>query len=102
MRCVNETLPPRARLRWLLMTMRLSIISLAGTVRTLVAVGTLRDASMLVASVLLMPRSGVTVSSGSAVSATTGVLAVCGASAGMGCGLAGAEVVRATIGISLV
>ena len=40
MRCVNETLPPRARLRWLLMTMRLSIMSFAGIVRTLVAVGT--------------------------------------------------------------
>jgi hypothetical protein len=50
MRCVNDTLPPRARLRWLLMTMRLSIMSLAGMVRTLVAVGTVRLWSMLVAS----------------------------------------------------
>ena len=40
MRWVNETLPPRARARWLLMTMRLSNSSLTGTVRTLVAVGT--------------------------------------------------------------
>ena len=38
---VKLTLPPRWRARWLLMTMRLSTISLAGTVRTLVAVGTL-------------------------------------------------------------
>ena len=30
MRWVNETLPPRARRRWLLITMRLSIISFAG------------------------------------------------------------------------
>src|ERR1700759_2489446 len=42
MRWVNETLPPRARRRWLLMTMRLSIISLAGTVRTLVGGGGVR------------------------------------------------------------
>ena len=40
MRWVNETLPPRVRDMWLLMTMRLSIISFAGIVRTLVAVGT--------------------------------------------------------------
>src|SRR3954465_11531661 len=44
---VNDTLPPRARLRWLLMTTRLSISSLAGTARTLVAVGTSSEASML-------------------------------------------------------
>src|SRR5215217_7887710 len=46
MRCVKETLPPRDRARWLLMTMRLSASSLAGTARTLVAVGTLSEASM--------------------------------------------------------
>src|SRR3978361_904948 len=46
-RWVKETLPPRARARWLLMTMRLSHSSLTGTERTLVAVGTLRLASML-------------------------------------------------------
>src|SRR4051812_19810172 len=39
MRCVNDTLPPRERVRWLLTTIRLSIRSLAGTARTLVAVG---------------------------------------------------------------
>ena len=41
-RWVNETLPPRPRRRWLLITMRLSISSLAGMSRTLVAVGTTR------------------------------------------------------------
>src|SRR3954453_11906024 len=46
MMCVNDTLPPRARARWLLITMRLSIRSLTGTDRTLVAVGTVRLASM--------------------------------------------------------
>ena len=103
MRWVNETLPPRARRRWLLMTIRLSIINLAGTVRTLVAVGMLRLASMLAARVLLTPRSGVTVSSAGAASwpSTTGTLEVCGASAGIGCGLAGADVVRA-IGVDAV
>ena len=39
MRWVNETLPPRARARWLLMTVRLSHSSLTGTERTDVAVG---------------------------------------------------------------
>src|SRR4051812_36819831 len=47
MRCVNETLPPRARDRWLLMTMRLSHSSFTGTERTEVAVGTDRESSML-------------------------------------------------------
>ena len=46
-RWVKETFPPRARARWLLMTMRLSHSSLTGTERTLVAVGTVRLASML-------------------------------------------------------
>src|SRR3954447_11185276 len=46
-RWVNETLPPRARERWLLMTIRLSQSSLTGTERTEVAVGTLSESSML-------------------------------------------------------
>src|SRR5690606_27844862 len=95
MRCVNDTLPPRARRRWLLMTMRLSIMSFAGTVRTLVAVGIDVLWSMLVASVFAMPLSTVTRSCGSSDSATTGIDAVVGACAGMGCGFAGADVVRA-------
>ena len=44
---VNETLPPRARFKWLLMTVRLSIINFAGIARTEVAVGTESEASML-------------------------------------------------------
>jgi hypothetical protein len=40
---VKLTLPPRVRDMWLLITMRLSIMSFAGTVRTLVAVGTVSD-----------------------------------------------------------
>ena len=57
MRCVNEILPPRPRARWLLMTMRLSTISLAGTARTEVAVGTSSEASMLVTTRAAGPRS---------------------------------------------
>src|ERR1700761_5064959 len=54
---VNETLPPRVRLSWLLMTIRLSIISFAGTARTLVAVGTSRDADMFLTTAAAAPRS---------------------------------------------
>src|SRR5262245_32659396 len=53
---VNDTLPPRARRRWLLMTIRLSISSLTGTERTLVAVGTVSEASMLMAVRAAAPR----------------------------------------------
>src|SRR3954452_7827822 len=63
MRWVKETLPPRARARLELMTTRLSISSFAGTARTVVAVGTLRLWSMLVAIALAGPRSTETVSS---------------------------------------
>src|SRR3954447_3762599 len=45
-RCVKDTLPPRLRCSALLMTVRLSMSSLAGTARTLVAVGTARLAFM--------------------------------------------------------
>src|SRR4051812_36476289 len=58
MRWVNDTLPPRPRRRWLLMTTRLSISSLAGMARTLVAVGTARLASMLVTMRAAAPRRG--------------------------------------------
>src|SRR4051794_41943384 len=80
MRCVKLTLPPRARRRWLLMTMRLSIISFAGIVRTLVAVGIESDASMFVARDFAIPRSGTTVSSVGAIARRP----CTGASAGMG------------------
>src|SRR5271155_4247948 len=49
MRWVNDTFPPRPRPRWLLITMRLSTRSLAGTARTLVAVGTVRLAALFAA-----------------------------------------------------
>src|SRR3954451_3811242 len=55
---VKLTLPPRERDRWLLMTIRLSISSLAGTARTLVAVGTWRLVSMFVTTRAAGPRRG--------------------------------------------
>src|ERR1700710_560073 len=59
MRCVNETLPPRERVRWLLTTMRLSASSLAGPARPLVAVGTVSEAFMFLTTAAAAPRSGV-------------------------------------------
>src|SRR4051795_401396 len=61
MRCVKDTLPPRERARWLLMTIRLSASSLAGTARTLVAVGTASEAFMFLTTLAAAPRSGVRV-----------------------------------------
>ena len=54
---VNDTLPPRPRDRWLLITTLLSISNFTGTDRTLVAVGTERLASMLVTTRPAAPRS---------------------------------------------
>ena len=62
MRCVNEIFPPRERARWLLMTIRLSIITFAGTARTDVATGTSRLVSMFCTVRAATPRS-LTVSS---------------------------------------
>jgi len=94
MRWVKLTLPPRVRDMWLLMTMRLSIISFAGIVRTLVAVGTVSESSMLDARAFGMPLRTVTRSSSVLWPAAEGT--VLGACAGMGCGFAGFAVVRAT------
>ncbi len=71
-RWVNEILPPRVRLRWLLITIRLSNSSLAGTARTLVAVGTVSDCSMflaMAAAACIRDRAGRT---GAAVAACCG------------------------------
>src|SRR3954453_20469280 len=83
MMCVNDTLPPRARARWLLITMRLSIRSLTGTERTLVAVGTVRLASMFFAVRAGAPRRTVRVGSSLGV-------AFAGFSGPLGSGLAAA------------
>src|SRR5580765_3249853 len=55
MRWVKLTLPPRARLRWLLMTVRWSQSSLTGMLRTDVAVGTVSETSMFLAVARGMP-----------------------------------------------
>src|SRR6185369_16213407 len=86
-RWVKLTLPPRPRARWLLITMRLSASSLAGTARTLVAVGTARDASMFWTIFAATPRIGVVegLAGAAAGAAATGAGAAAGvAGAGVG------------------
>src|SRR5262249_25963067 len=58
-RWVKLTLPPRPRARWLLITIRLSARSLAGTARTLVAGGARSEASMCDTMRAATPRIGV-------------------------------------------
>src|SRR6185369_5675564 len=73
MMCVKLTLPPRPRARWLLITMRLSAMSLAGTARTLVAMGSASEASMLETIFAATPRIGVVwAPAGSAFAGSTG------------------------------
>src|SRR5919199_4440825 len=85
MRWVNDTFPPRERARWLLITIRLSASSLAGTARTLVAVGTVSEAFMFLTTLAAAPRSGVRLTpSASALAA-----GFAGAAAGLVAGAAG-------------
>src|SRR5207302_3773794 len=65
MRWVKLAFPPRVRARWLLRILRLTSRSLAGTWRTLVAVGTPRLASMLATMRAAAPRRGTGLSSAS-------------------------------------
>src|SRR5215207_673328 len=96
MRCVNDTLPPRARARWLLITMRLSNSSLTGTDRTLVAVGTARLASMLATVRAAAPRRmTLSTSPGPALGAGGAGALAAGAGAAAGAGCAGAGSVSA-------
>src|SRR6478735_9335861 len=88
MRCVKEIFPPRARLRWLLMTMRLSKSSFTGTARTDVAVGSSREAFMFFATAPAGPRR-VTYSGPSGAAAAGAAFAFAGAAAA-GFGAAGA------------
>src|SRR6476620_1416361 len=62
MRWVKEIFPPRFRLRKLLITIRLSAISLAGTARTEVAVGTSSEDVMFFTTAAATPRNTVVVS----------------------------------------
>src|ERR1700679_1798103 len=78
--------------------MGLSIMSLAGIVRTLVAVGTVRLRSMFAAILFATPFSAATVSTASAAGSSSPEMVtgeVAGASAGMGAGFAWMDVVRA-------
>ena len=72
MRWVNDTLPPRARARWLLMTVRLSQSSLTGTERTEVAVGTVERGVHVRAVRAGAPRSTVNVGSSLAAGRSAG------------------------------
>src|SRR5690242_4561763 len=72
MRWVKDTLPPRERARWLLMTIRLSASSFAGTARTLVAVGTVSEAFMFLTTLAAAPRSGLVRTPDSAFGAGAG------------------------------
>jgi len=73
--CVNDTLPIRVRRRWLLMMLRLTSSSFAGTVRTDVAVGTARLASMFSTMRAPTPRKGLTSSLAAITGAGSGALA---------------------------
>src|SRR6476646_4403361 len=73
MRWVKETFPPRARARWLLMTVRLSHSSLTGTDRTEVAVGTVSEESMFWTVRAGAPRRTVKVGSSRAAAGAAGL-----------------------------
>src|SRR5690349_11792664 len=88
MRWVKLSLPPRVRWRWLLAILRLTSSSLAGTGRTLVAVGTASDAAMFFTMLAPAPRIGSPL--GGAVGA--GVVAAGAGAAVAGAGAAGAVV----------
>ncbi len=83
MTCVKLTLAPVVRASWLLRMSRLTSRRRAGTVRTLVAVGTARLASMLATIREAAPRSGVASSfTASVVRAATRVAGGADAAAG--------------------
>src|SRR5438105_1325609 len=71
-RCVKLTLAPPVRARWLFRICRLTSSSLAGTVRTEVAVGTPSEASMFSTIRAVAPRIGTGRSAPSASGAAAG------------------------------
>src|SRR4051812_45173851 len=94
MRCVKLTFPRPVRDRWLLRIWRLTSSSFAGTLRTDVAVGTPRLASMFSTMRAAAPRIGLVVSPSSTSGADplppgAGVGAETGAVAGTGVVAAG-------------
>src|SRR3954451_6417979 len=101
MRWVKLTLPPRPRARWLLITMRLSTSSLAGTARTLVAVGTSSEASMFCTIRAATPRSVVTLAPAGAVPLVDGLAtAAVVFTAGFGSGLGASAGAAGTVGFT--
>src|SRR5882757_4524237 len=89
MRWVKEIFPPRARFRWLLMTMRLSKSSFTGTARTDVAVGTSTEAFMFFTTAAAGPRS-VTYSGPAGASVAGAAFGAAFAGAGAAAGFTGA------------
>src|SRR5262245_15942778 len=101
MRWVKLTLPPRPRASALLMTMRLSESSLAGTARTLVAVGRVSEASILDTIRAATPRMGAVCAPGrTSPAGAVGALAgsALAGSALVGSALAGSTLAGATAG----
>ena len=74
---VNETFPPRVRFKWFVITVRLSIINLAGIARTLVAVGTESDASIDATTRPATPRSGSIVAAPGVIKTGAGFTGAC-------------------------
>src|SRR5437763_3508748 len=100
MRWVKETFPPRERARWLLMTMRLSASSLAGTARTLVAVGTVSERFMFLTTAAAAPRSGDWAPEATGVAGVAGFAAGAGAAAVCaGCGAAVGDVAGGDVAV---
>src|SRR5690348_3526553 len=89
-RWVKLTLPPRPRARWLLITIRLSASSFAGTARTLVAVGTCSEASMFDTMRAATPRIGDVWAPAGAAGVTAGAALAGAAAAGAGAAAVGA------------
>ena len=90
MRWVKDTFPPRARDRWLFRTVRLSMSTLAGMARTLVATGMDSEEFMFATTRAAAPRSGVTCSAaGSTASSSAGAGAAGASGAAAGGGAAG-------------
>src|SRR5690349_2303983 len=88
-RWVKLILPPRVRFKWLLITIRLSIINFAGMARTLVAVGTSSDAFIFFTTAAAAPRS-TWLSPPSTATGTGTAFAGWAAGAGAGAAAAGA------------
>src|SRR5450432_3763315 len=102
MRWVKLTLPPVVRNSWLLTMTRLTSSNLAGATRTLVAVGTRRESSMLATMRPAAPRRGVATSGASSSGATAAGVVGAGADDGAAIDGVTAVVVAATVAVAVV